>query len=73
MRYVLMHKNDPHTEAGEKPTLELIQQMGAYIGEHAQRGTFLGGEGLGASSTRTRLTFTGRIAASASFPPRCCC
>jgi hypothetical protein len=57
MRCMLMHKHDPHTEAGERPGPELLAQMGAFIGEHAQRGTFLGGEGLGASATRTRLTF----------------
>ena len=57
MRYLLMHKNDPHTEAGEKPPLELIEKMGAFIGEHVASGRFLGGEGLSGSSTRTRLTF----------------
>jgi hypothetical protein len=57
MRFILMHKNDPHTEAGEKPPLELVQQMGAFIGEHAQAGKFLDGAGLGASKTRTRLVF----------------
>ncbi len=59
MRLMMMHKNDPHTEAGEKPSPALMAAMGAFIGEHAQRGTFLGGEGLGASHTRTRLTFRG--------------
>lgn len=59
MRLVMMHKNDPHTEAGERPGPELIAQMGAFIGEYAQKGQFLGGEGLGASATRTRLTFRG--------------
>lgn len=57
MRFMLMHKNDPHTEAGERPSPELMAKMGAYIGEHAQRGTFLDGQGLSGSSTRTRLTF----------------
>jgi hypothetical protein len=57
MRFMLMHKNDPHTEAGEPPPPELMAKMGAYIGEHAQRGTFLDGGGLKGSSTRTRLTF----------------
>jgi hypothetical protein len=57
MRFMIMHKNDPHTEAGEPPPPALIAKMGEYIGEHAQRGTFLGGEGLGRSATRTRLTF----------------
>jgi hypothetical protein len=57
MRFMLMHKNDPHTEAGERPPPELMAKMGAYIGEHAQRRTFLDGQGLNGSSTRTRLTF----------------
>jgi hypothetical protein len=57
MRFMLMHKNDPHTEAGERPSPELLAKMGAFIGEHVQRGTFRDGQGLGASSTRTRLTF----------------
>jgi hypothetical protein len=59
MRYLMMHKNDPHTEAGEKPPIELIQKMGAFIEEHAKAGRFLDGEGLAGSKTRTRLTFRG--------------
>jgi hypothetical protein len=59
MRFMVMHKNDKHTEAGERPSPELIAQMGAYIGEHAQKGQFVDGAGLGASATRTRLTFRG--------------
>jgi hypothetical protein len=59
MRFMLMHKNDPHTEAGELPPAALIDEMGAFISEHAQAGRFLGGEGLGGSRTRTRLTFRG--------------
>jgi hypothetical protein len=57
MRFILMHKHDPHTEAGERPPPELIARMGAFIGEHARAGRFLDGNGLGASQTRTRLTF----------------
>jgi hypothetical protein len=56
-RFMVMHKHDEHTEAGERPGPELLAQMGAFIGEHAQKGQFLGGEGLGASATRTRLSF----------------
>jgi hypothetical protein len=59
MRFATMHKNDPQTEAGVPPPMELVAQMGAFIGEYARRGAFLGGEGLGASKTRTRLTFRG--------------
>ncbi len=57
MRFMIIHKNDPHTEAGEKPPLELVTKMGAFIGEHAQAGRFLDGAGLSGSATRTRLRF----------------
>ncbi len=57
MRFMIMHKNDPRSEAGEKPPMELIQKMGEFIGGHAKAGTLIDGAGLGASQTRTRLTF----------------
>jgi hypothetical protein len=57
MRFMIMHKNDPHTEAGEKPPRELVDKMGEFIGGHAQAGRLIDGAGLGASATRTRLTF----------------
>src|SRR5688500_3041748 len=59
MRFMLMHKNDPNTEAGQPPPMELVQQMGAFIGEHAREGRFLDGAGLAGSKTRTRLGFEG--------------
>src|SRR5438046_3162995 len=59
MRLMIMHKNDPHTEAGEPPPMELVQRMGALIGEYAEKGQFLDGAGLAASRTRTRLVFRG--------------
>jgi hypothetical protein len=57
MRFMIMHKNDPHTEAGQPPPMELVEKMGQLVGEYAQSGRFLDGAGLGASKTRTRLTF----------------
>jgi hypothetical protein len=57
MRFMMMHKNDASTEAGELPPPELIERMGAFIGEFAQSGRFIDGAGLGASKTRTRLVF----------------
>jgi hypothetical protein len=57
MRFMLMHKNDPNTEAGLPPPLELVHKMGAFIGEYAQTGRFIDGAGLGGSKTRTRLVF----------------
>lgn len=59
MRFITMHKNDSHTEAGEPPPMELVHKMGAFIGEYAKTGRFLDGAGLGASKTRTRLVFRG--------------
>jgi hypothetical protein len=59
MRFMMMHKNDPQTEAGVPPPPELVQKMGAFIGEHAQSGRFIDGAGLAGSRTRTRLTFRG--------------
>ncbi|HTL34575.1 MAG TPA: YciI family protein [Kofleriaceae bacterium] len=57
MRFMMMHKNDPHTEAGEPPPMELVQQMGAFIGEYMKNGRFIDGAGLAGSKTRTRLIF----------------
>src|SRR5690349_10335109 len=59
MRILSMHKNDPHTEAGQLPPPELLQQMGEYIGSFAQTGRFIDGGGLGRSATRTRVRFEG--------------
>ena len=57
MHFMIMHKNDPRTEAGEKPPMELVQKMGEFIGGHVKAGTLIDGAGLGASTTRTRLAF----------------
>jgi hypothetical protein len=57
MRFMMMHKHDAETEAGNPPPKELIGAMGAFIGEHAKAGRFVDGAGLGASKTRTRLSF----------------
>lgn len=59
MRFMIMHKNDPNTEAGLPPPMEIVQKMGEFIGEHMRSGRFLDGAGLGASKTRTRLVFRG--------------
>ena len=57
MRFMIMHKNDPHTEAGEPPPMDVVQKMGALIGEYAATGRFIDGAGLAGSKTRTRLVF----------------
>ena len=57
MRFMIMHKNDPQTEAGQPPPTELVTRMGAFIGEYAKTGRFLVGAGLSGSKTRSRLVF----------------
>jgi hypothetical protein len=57
MRFMIMHKNDPQTEAGHPPPMELVTKMGALIGEYAKAGRFVDGAGLSGSKTRTRLVF----------------
>lgn len=57
MRFMIMHKNDANTEAGLPPPMDLVNKMGAFIGEYAKSGRFLDGAGLGASKTRSRLIF----------------
>jgi hypothetical protein len=59
MRFMMMHKNDPSTEAGLPPSMQIVQEMGEFIGGYARTGRLLDGAGLGASRTRTRLTFRG--------------
>ena len=57
MRFMIMHKNDPRTEAGQPPPMELVTRMGAFVGEYAKAGRFVDGAGLSGSKTRTRLVF----------------
>jgi hypothetical protein len=57
MRFMIMHKNDPQTEAGQPPPMELVTKMGEFVGEYARSGRFIDGAGLRGSSTRTRLVF----------------
>jgi hypothetical protein len=59
MHFMIMHKNDPQTEAGQPPPPELVSKMGAFIGEYAQSGRFVDGAGLSGSRHRTRLVFRG--------------
>lgn len=59
MRFMIMHKNDQQTEAGQPPPPELVSKMGAFIGEYAQSGRFVDGAGLSGSAHRTRLLFRG--------------
>lgn len=57
MRFIAMHKADPKHEDGAPPPKELVEQMGALIGEIAKAGILLAGEGLHPSKRRMRLSF----------------
>jgi hypothetical protein len=70
MRFMIMHKNDPNTEAGKPPPMEVVNNMGAFIGDYAKSGRFIDGAGLGASKTRTRLVFRGGQATTTHGPYR---
>ncbi len=59
MKFMVMHKHNKNTEAGKLPSPEFIAAMGALIGGAAQSGKLLDGEGLGATRTRSRVTFEG--------------
>lgn len=57
MKFMVMHKHDNNTETGKLPPAEFMAAMGAFIGGAAQSGKLLDGEGLGATRTRSRVTF----------------
>lgn len=57
MRFMVMHKVDAAMEAGERPSQELIQQMGQLIGRSLKAGIFKDGAGLHRSAARARVTF----------------
>jgi len=59
MHFMIMHKNDAQTEAGQLPPPELVSQMGAFIGKYLESGIFIDGAGLSGSKDRTRLTIRG--------------
>jgi hypothetical protein len=57
MRFMCMHKVDAKMEAGERPSQELIQKMGQFVGRHLKAGVFLDGAGLHRSAARARVSF----------------
>lgn len=57
MRFMLIRKADPETEAGVLPGPQLLADMGNYMEELKKAGAFLGGDGLQASSKGARVRF----------------
>ena len=68
MRYMIMHKTNAAWEAGEKPTPELGQRVGAMVGELKRTGVLVAGEGLGPSSQGARVRISRGEASVARGP-----
>jgi len=58
MKFMVMVKATKNSEAGAKPTPELLAAMGRYNEELTKAGIMLAGEGLQASSKGARVTFS---------------
>ena len=59
MRVMVLIKATEQSEAGEMPSLELLEQMTAFNEEIVRAGVMLAGEGLHPSSEGVRVEFLG--------------
>ena len=59
MRFMVLVKATPESEAGQLPSTELLEAMTRYNEELAKAGILLGGEGLQPSSKGARVRFKG--------------
>ena len=59
MRFMVMIKATPQTEAGEMPSEDVLTAMGRHNEELANAGVLLGGEGLHPSDKGARVRFSG--------------
>ena len=57
MRFMIIRKADEQTEAGAKPTTELLTAMGNYMEGLAAAGVLLGGDGLKPTNQGKRIKF----------------
>jgi hypothetical protein len=60
MRFMVIVKASPESEAGILPDQQLLTEMGEYNEELVKAGVMLAGEGLQASSKGARVRFSGR-------------
>ncbi|MGS2616700.1 YciI family protein [Micromonospora sp. LZ34] len=60
MRFMLLVKATPESEAGALPTEEQLTEMGRYNEEMVNAGIMLAGEGLHPSSKGARVRFSGK-------------
>jgi len=59
MRFMIIVKASPESEAGKMPSTELLEAMGKYNEELVNAGVLLAGEGLHPSSRGVRVHFSG--------------
>lgn len=59
MRFLVIIKANPESEAGVMPSQELLTQMGKYNEELVKAGVLLAAEGLHPSSRGARVRFSG--------------
>jgi hypothetical protein len=59
MRVMVLIKATDQSEAGELPSTELLEQMGAFNEELVRAGVMLAGDGLHPSSRGARVEFSG--------------
>lgn len=59
MRFMVIVKASPESEAGEMPSEELLTAMGAYNETLVEAGVMLAGEGLHPSAKGVRVQFSG--------------
>lgn len=59
MRFMIIRKADEETEAGMKPSEELLEAMAAYNEELVNAGVMVVGEGLKPTAQAARVSFSG--------------
>src|SRR4051812_16458780 len=59
MRFMVIVKANPESEAGVLPSTDILRAMGKYNEELAKAGIMLAGEGLQPSSKGVRVRFSG--------------
>lgn len=59
MRFMVFVPGSPESEAGEKPSTELLEAMTRYNEELVKAGVMLGGDGLLPASEGVRIRFDG--------------
>jgi hypothetical protein len=60
MRFMILRKADKNTEAGARPSAELMAAMGKYIQDLQKAGVLLGAEGLRPSAQGSRVRLSGK-------------